>query len=221
MRAAEWICFVCVFPALLDPEFFQAGRNVIQASEQGGRSGKHLGYSHLWLWCELIRVCPILRGLTKEHFFFISSIPGEQGSSWVGCGWPLPLAVTPLLFLRNPGQPFFCRAPFSLQLCGPFHTSRDGCCGCQPKWHCQPSPPAAGAVPWLIPGGGLQAQESNLECLWVKAGTQPPGPGFLGEARASSSSMAGTQQVTRQTFQSLQSLTRGWAVDQTPSPVER
>lgn len=55
----------------------------------------------------------------------------------------------------------------------------------------------------------------------MKAGTQPPGPGFLGEARKSSSSMAGTQQVTRQTFQSLQSLTWGWAVDQAPSLVER
>lgn len=53
------------------------------------------------------------------------------------------------------------------------------------------------------------------------AGTQLPGPGFLGEAREGSSSVAGTLQVTRQTFQSLQSLTWGWAVDQAPSLVER
>lgn len=133
---------------------------------------------------------------------------------------PLPLAVTALLFPRDPGQDLSSCAQFNLQLCGPFHASRDGCCGCQLEWHCQPSPPAAGAVPWLIPGEGLQAQESNLECLWVKADSQLPGPGFLGEARESSSSVAGTQQVTRQTFQSLQSLTWGWAVDQAPSLVE-
>lgn len=131
--------------------------------------------------------------------------------------------MTPLLFPRDPGQALFCCDQFSLQLLqhrGPFHTCRDGCCGCQPKWHCQPSPPAAGAVPRLIPVEGLQAQESNLECLWVKAGTWPPGLGFLREARESSSSVAGTQQVTRQTFQSLQSLTWGWAADQAPSLVE-
>lgn len=174
---------MCVFPALVDPEFFWGRRNMIQDSEEGGRSGKHCGYNHLWMWCELISL------YSGVDVFFIPSIPGEQGNSWVGCGLPLPLGVTPLLFPRDPGQAFSCCAQFSLQLsqlCGPFHASRDGCCGCQPKWHCQPSPPAAGAVPWLIPGGGLQAQESNLECLWVKAGTWPPGPGFLGEARESS-----------------------------------
>lgn len=60
VRAAEWICSVCVFPALVDPELFQGRRNMIQDSEQGRRSGKHLGRSHLWLCCELIRVCPVL-----------------------------------------------------------------------------------------------------------------------------------------------------------------
>lgn len=73
----------------------------------------------------------------------------------VGCGLALPLAVTALLFPRDPGQALSSCAQFNLQLlqlCGPFHASRDGCCGCQLEWHCQPSPPAAGAVPWLIQG---------------------------------------------------------------------
>lgn len=30
MRAAEWICSVCVFPALVDLELFQGRGNVIQ-----------------------------------------------------------------------------------------------------------------------------------------------------------------------------------------------
>lgn len=41
----------------------------------------------------------------------------------MGCGSPLPLAMTPLLFPRDSGQAFFSCAPFSLQLlqlCGPF-----------------------------------------------------------------------------------------------------
>lgn len=147
------------------------------------RSGKHLGYSHLWMWCELIRVCHTLRGLTREPFFFIPSIPGEQGSSWVGCGSPLPLGVTPLLFPRDPVQAFCCCAQFSLQLWA---------LPCFQGWLL--SVPAEMALPaqpsssWSRamagPRGGLQAQESNLECL-LKAGTRPPGPGFLGEARES------------------------------------
>lgn len=86
MRAAERVCSVCVFPALLDPEFFWARRNVIQDSEQGARSGEHLGYRHLWLWCELIRVCPILRGLTKKPFFFHSIYPWGAGQ-FMGGVW--------------------------------------------------------------------------------------------------------------------------------------
>lgn len=47
--------------------------------------------------------------------------------------------------------------------------SRNGCA----------SPPAAGAVPRLITGAALQAEESNLKCFWVKAGARCPGPQVL------------------------------------------
>lgn len=96
------------------------------------------------------------RGLDKGAVFCILSIPGEWGSVWVICGWPLPLAVTPLLFRRDLGQAFSWDARRNLQLsqcCELCHVSRDSRGGCQQGWRCQqgwpcqPSPPAAGAVP--------------------------------------------------------------------------
>lgn len=86
MGAAERVCSVCVFPVLIDSEFFQGGRNMIQDIEKGRRSEKHLGYSHLWMWCEVIRICPVLRGLTREPFFFHPIYPWGTGQ-FMGRVW--------------------------------------------------------------------------------------------------------------------------------------
>lgn len=139
-----------VLLTLADPEFVRGGRNVIQDSEQGGRSGSRWGYSCLRCGASCSEPVPYSGAWQGSRLFCIPSIPGERGSSWVTCGSPLPLAVTPFLFHRDPGQAFSRHARRRLQLsqrpklC---RAARDSHSGCQQGWPRQPSSLTAGAVP--------------------------------------------------------------------------
>lgn len=110
------------------------------------------------------------QGLDKDTVYLHSLPPQGQGQL-VGSVWlRLLLAVSPLPFRRDPGPAFSWHTRRSSQL----SSSRDGRGGCQQEGPCQPSPLAAGAVPWLMGAGALQAEESDLECLWAKVGCRPP-----------------------------------------------